>query len=66
MTQQIAFIGFGEAGQTISRGLREEGVTGMRAYDILFDDPADKRGLKPFGKQIFFVPGLFRAAAMRG
>ena len=46
MTQQIAFIGFGEAGQTISRGLREEGVTGMRAYDILFDDPADKRGLK--------------------
>jgi len=37
MAGHIAFIGFGEAGQTISRGLGEEGVGGMRAYDLLFD-----------------------------
>ena len=28
MTLSIAFIGFGEAGQTIARGLATEGVTG--------------------------------------
>lgn len=36
----IAFIGFGEAGQTIGRGLLAQGAT-LRAYDILFDDAAD-------------------------
>jgi len=46
MAATIAFIGFGEAGQTIGRGLLGEGVTGMRAYDILFDDPADQGRLK--------------------
>ena len=32
----IAFIGFGEAGQAIAAGLREEGVERMAAWDILF------------------------------
>jgi 3-hydroxyisobutyrate dehydrogenase-like beta-hydroxyacid dehydrogenase len=41
MTERIAFIGFGEAGQTISRGLLGEGKPAIRAYDILFDDPAN-------------------------
>jgi 3-hydroxyisobutyrate dehydrogenase-like beta-hydroxyacid dehydrogenase len=41
MAETIAFIGFGEAGQTISRGLRGEGGADIRAYDILFDDPAN-------------------------
>lgn len=40
MTSSIAFIGFGEAGQTIGRGLLAQGAT-LRAYDILFDDAAD-------------------------
>ena len=46
MAEKIAFIGFGEAGQTISRGLRAENNADIRAYDILFDDPADKNRLK--------------------
>ena len=40
MTSAIAFIGFGEAGQTIGRGLLGESGARLRAYDILFDDPA--------------------------
>ena len=40
MTVRIAFIGFGEAGQTISRGLVAEAKSAIRAYDILFGQPA--------------------------
>ena len=36
----IAFIGFGEAGQAIAAGLREEGVERMSAWDILFPQSA--------------------------
>jgi 3-hydroxyisobutyrate dehydrogenase-like beta-hydroxyacid dehydrogenase len=32
----ISFIGFGEAGQAIASGLREEGIDRMSAWDILF------------------------------
>jgi len=46
MSERIAFIGFGEAGQTISRGLLVEGKPAIRAYDILFDDAADAGKLK--------------------
>lgn len=37
MTISIAFIGFGEAGQHISRGLRGANAGPIRCYDILFD-----------------------------
>jgi 3-hydroxyisobutyrate dehydrogenase-like beta-hydroxyacid dehydrogenase len=41
MSERIAFIGFGEAGQTISRGLvQEAGKPAIRAYDILFGQGA--------------------------
>lgn len=41
MSESIAFIGFGEAGQTISRGLAKEAAQpALRAYDILFGAPA--------------------------
>ncbi len=40
MTERIAFIGFGEAGQTISRGLVADKQSAIRAYDILFGKPA--------------------------
>lgn len=33
--ERIAFIGFGEAGQTISRGLLGAGAASIRTYDIL-------------------------------
>jgi 3-hydroxyisobutyrate dehydrogenase-like beta-hydroxyacid dehydrogenase len=37
MSEAIAFIGFGEAGQTISSGLaKEDSMPALRAYDILF------------------------------
>jgi 3-hydroxyisobutyrate dehydrogenase-like beta-hydroxyacid dehydrogenase len=32
----ICFIGFGEAGQAIASGLRDEGVSSLSAWDILF------------------------------
>ncbi len=35
--EKIAFIGFGEAGQTISRGLLGARAARITAYDILFD-----------------------------
>jgi 3-hydroxyisobutyrate dehydrogenase-like beta-hydroxyacid dehydrogenase len=40
MSERIAFIGFGEAGQTISRGLLGDSKPAIRAYDILFGQPA--------------------------
>ena len=39
----IAFIGFGEAGQAIAAGLREEGVDRISAWDILFPQSAGER-----------------------
>ena len=32
----VSFIGFGEAGQAIAEGFREEGVERLAAWDILF------------------------------
>jgi len=40
VSPRIAFIGFGEAGQAMAAGLRDEGVTNISAWDILFPDPA--------------------------
>jgi 3-hydroxyisobutyrate dehydrogenase-like beta-hydroxyacid dehydrogenase len=37
--ERVAFIGFGEAGQTISRGLLSANAARIRAYDILFPGP---------------------------
>lgn len=39
----IAFIGFGEVGQTFARGLLANGAAGIRAYDLLFGSPAGHR-----------------------
>jgi len=36
----ITFIGFGEAGQAIAAGLRDEGATNITAWDILFPEAA--------------------------
>jgi len=35
-TPRISFIGFGEAGQAIAAGLREDGLERLAAWDILF------------------------------
>ncbi|HZN86052.1 MAG TPA: DUF1932 domain-containing protein [Burkholderiales bacterium] len=52
MSERIAFIGFGEAGQTISRGLAGSSKPAIRAYDILFGQPAGaplEAAAKPLG-----------------
>lgn len=36
MSARIAFIGFGEAGQAMAAGLREDGASDITAWDILF------------------------------
>lgn len=50
-SQRIAFIGFGEAGQAIAAGLREEGAAQIAAWDILFPEPAGG-GLKQAARDI--------------
>ena len=46
MTASFAFIGFGEAGSTVSETLRAAGVERIATYDILFDDTERGRPLK--------------------
>jgi len=46
MKPAICFIGFGEAGQAISAGLREAGVERIVAWDILFPQDAGERLLR--------------------
>jgi 3-hydroxyisobutyrate dehydrogenase-like beta-hydroxyacid dehydrogenase len=41
---KLGFIGFGEAAYLIAKGLGEEGLTGIHAYDVGLDDPS-RRGL---------------------
>lgn len=40
MSPRIAFIGYGEAGQAMAEGLREQGADQIAAFDILFPDAA--------------------------
>ncbi|HVP07930.1 MAG TPA: DUF1932 domain-containing protein, partial [Burkholderiales bacterium] len=51
MSERIAFIGFGEAGQTVGRGLLEQGAR-LTTYDILFDDPANKGMLRRIAESL--------------
>jgi 3-hydroxyisobutyrate dehydrogenase-like beta-hydroxyacid dehydrogenase len=46
MHPSFAFIGFGEAGSTVSQTLRAAGVERIATYDILFDDPVAGRPLR--------------------
>jgi len=64
MTERIAFIGFGEAGQTIGRGLRAQGAK-LCAYDILFDDPADNGRLRALAESSGVAACANHAAAVR-
>jgi 3-hydroxyisobutyrate dehydrogenase-like beta-hydroxyacid dehydrogenase len=54
-TPSLAFIGFGEAGQAIAAGLKENGVTQITAWDILFpqtDGAALKQAAATIGAHI--------------
>jgi len=50
-TPRVSFIGFGEAGQAISAGLREAGIERIAAWDILFPQAEGAR-LKAVGASI--------------
>ncbi|MCX7962230.1 MAG: DUF1932 domain-containing protein [Burkholderiales bacterium] len=65
MNERIAFIGFGEAGQTIGRGLAAQGVP-LVAYDILFDDPADGGRLAGKARELGVAVAGGHAEAVRG
>jgi 3-hydroxyisobutyrate dehydrogenase-like beta-hydroxyacid dehydrogenase len=66
MSETLAFIGFGEAGQTISRGLLGEAGPAIRAYDILFDDPANGGVLKRAAQALGVGVARDHADAVRG
>jgi 3-hydroxyisobutyrate dehydrogenase-like beta-hydroxyacid dehydrogenase len=63
--QAIAFIGFGEAGQAIAAGLREEGVERIVAWDILFPQAPGAK-LKHAANTIGVHCAQSAAAAIRG
>jgi 3-hydroxyisobutyrate dehydrogenase-like beta-hydroxyacid dehydrogenase len=63
MIERIAFIGCGEAGQTIGRGLRAQGAR-LGAYDILFDDPANQGRLRRTAEAAGFTIAASHAAAV--
>jgi 3-hydroxyisobutyrate dehydrogenase-like beta-hydroxyacid dehydrogenase len=48
---RVSFIGFGEAGQAIASGLRENGIKRVSAWDILFRDATGER-LKAAGDKL--------------
>lgn len=50
-TPRISFIGFGEAGQAIASGLRENGIERIAAWDILFPQVEGSR-LKATGESL--------------
>lgn len=64
-TPRIAFIGFGEAGQAIASGLREEGVAGIAAWDILFPKPEGEK-LKAAGAKAGVRIAVSAADAIAG
>jgi 3-hydroxyisobutyrate dehydrogenase-like beta-hydroxyacid dehydrogenase len=64
-TPRFCFIGFGEAGQALASGLREEGVQTMSAWDILFPD-AEGQLLREAGGRIGVRLGVTAADAIRG
>jgi 3-hydroxyisobutyrate dehydrogenase-like beta-hydroxyacid dehydrogenase len=66
VAERIAFIGFGEAGQTITRGLRTESPVDIRTYDILFDDPADQGRLKKAAESLGVACAKNHVEAVRG
>lgn len=62
MTTTFAFVGFGEAGQYLSKGLQGEGARVSAAYDILFDAP-DAGGAKGAAVRVALADREIAAAA---
>jgi 3-hydroxyisobutyrate dehydrogenase-like beta-hydroxyacid dehydrogenase len=64
-TPRLTFIGFGEAGQAMAAGLREEGIEQIAAWDILFPVTQGER-LRRAGEQIGVRVAASAADAVRG
>lgn len=64
MSERIAFIGFGEAGQTVGRGLLAQGAR-LTTYDILFDDPANEGRLKALAASLGISASENHSAAVK-
>lgn len=61
----LAFIGFGEAGQTLAEGFRGEGVASIAAWDLLFPQPAGA-ALRAAAERLGVRMGRDALDAMRG
>jgi 3-hydroxyisobutyrate dehydrogenase-like beta-hydroxyacid dehydrogenase len=61
----ICFIGFGEAGQAVASGLRDEGVQSLTAWDILFPVGAGEK-LRQAAQEIGVRCAGSAAEAVRG
>lgn len=67
MATSFTFIGFGEAAQHISRGLKAAGAGPMQTYDILFDKPGDAgERLRKRAAEIGVVCRASHAEAVKG
>lgn len=66
MAISFAFIGFGEAGSNVSEGLLASGVDRIKAYDILFNEEAEKVHLYKLAAAIGVEPCISIAEAVTG
>lgn len=64
--EKLAFIGFGEAGQTISRGLLAANAAHITAYDILFGNGQGKSGPEQAARALGVEVAPDHPAAVRG
>ena len=64
-TPRLTFIGFGEAGQAMAAGLREEGIEQIAAWDILFP-VSEGEQLRRAGERIGVRVASSAADAVRG
>lgn len=63
---RLAFIGFGEAGPLIARGLLDAGAASVAAYDILMDDPAARDAWSAKAAGVPAAPCATAAEAVAG
>jgi 3-hydroxyisobutyrate dehydrogenase-like beta-hydroxyacid dehydrogenase len=62
---RVSFIGFGEAGQAIAAGLREDGIEGIAAWDVLLPK-SEGEALRAAGKDMGVRLAQSVADAVRG
>jgi 3-hydroxyisobutyrate dehydrogenase-like beta-hydroxyacid dehydrogenase len=67
MATRFTFIGFGEAAQHLSRGLKQAGAGALQTYDILFAKPGDEgERLRQRAAEIGVTCAADAAAAVKG